>query len=56
MFKNTLANLQEALDRVSTRLTTLEKQFVPIVELTQEEYDALEDEEKDEKVLYIIKT
>ena len=56
MLKNTLSDLQEALNRVSARLTTLEKQFVPIVQLTQEEYDALEDEEKDEKTLYIIKT
>ena len=56
MLKNTLSDLQEALNKVSARLTTLEKQFVPIVELTQEEYDALEDEEKDEKTLYIIKT
>ncbi|MDE6777362.1 MAG: hypothetical protein K2J25_05415 [Oscillospiraceae bacterium] len=56
MLKNTLSDLQEAFNKVSARLTTLEKQFVPIVRLTQEEYDALENEEKDEKTLYIIKT
>ncbi|MDE6776818.1 MAG: hypothetical protein K2J25_02675 [Oscillospiraceae bacterium] len=56
MLKNTLSNLQEALEKVSTRLADLEKQFVPIVELTQEEYDSLESEEKDEKTIYIIKT
>ncbi len=56
MLKNTLSDLQEALNRVSARLATLEKSFVPIVQLTQEEYDALEDEEKDEKTIYIIKT
>ncbi|MDE5738228.1 MAG: hypothetical protein K2H93_07680 [Oscillospiraceae bacterium] len=56
MLKNTLSNLQEALEKVSTRLANLEKQFVPIVELTQEEYDALEDEEKNGKTLYVIKT
>ncbi|MBD5142992.1 MAG: hypothetical protein HDT22_05185 [Ruminococcus sp.] len=56
MLKNKLSNLQEALEKVSTRLADLEKQFVPIVALTQEEYDTLEDEEKDEKILYIIKT
>ena len=55
MLKHTLSNLQEALEKVSTRLADLEKQFVPIVKLTQEEYDSLESEEKDEKTLYIIK-
>ena len=56
MFKNTLCNLQESLDKISARLAILEKSFAPIVQLTQEEYDALEDEEKNGKTLYIIKT
>ncbi|MDE5737099.1 MAG: hypothetical protein K2H93_01900 [Oscillospiraceae bacterium] len=56
MLKNTLFNLQKALDKVSARLAILEKSFAPIVQLTQEEYDALEDGEKDEKTIYIIKT
>ncbi|MDE5737565.1 MAG: hypothetical protein K2H93_04285 [Oscillospiraceae bacterium] len=56
MFKNTLCNLQESLDKISERLAILEKSFAPIVQLTQEEYDALESGEKDEKTLYIIKT
>ncbi|MBD5143284.1 MAG: hypothetical protein HDT22_06705 [Ruminococcus sp.] len=56
MLKNTLSNLQESLDKISARLAILEKSFAPIVQLTQEEYDALADKEKNEKTLYIIKT
>ncbi|MDE5738185.1 MAG: hypothetical protein K2H93_07465 [Oscillospiraceae bacterium] len=56
MFKNTLCNLQKSLDKISARLAILEKSFAPIVQLTQEEYDALEDEEKNGKTLYVIKT
>ncbi|MDE6777632.1 MAG: hypothetical protein K2J25_06780, partial [Oscillospiraceae bacterium] len=56
MFKNTLCNLQKSLDKISARLAILEKSFAPIAQLTQEEYDALEDEEKNEKTLYVIKT
>ncbi|MBD5144101.1 MAG: hypothetical protein HDT22_10935, partial [Ruminococcus sp.] len=56
MLKTTLSNLQESLDKISARLTILEKSFAPIVQLTQEEYDALEDEEKNGKTLYVIKT
>ena len=56
MLKNTLSNLQESLDKISARLAILEKSFAPIVQLTQEEYDALEDEEKNGKTLYVIKT
>ena len=43
---------QENLQKVSTDLVALKQQFVPIVTLTQKEYDALE--EIDEKTLYVI--
>ena len=56
MLKTTLSNLQESLDKISARLAILEKSFAPIVQLTQEEYDTLEDEEKNGKTLYVIKT
>ena len=53
MWKKTVSDLQEALQKNSIELAALKQQFVPIVTLTQEEYDNLE-EEIDENTLYII--
>ena len=52
MTKKTQSDTQTALQKISTELAILQNQFVPIVKLTQEEYDALE--EIDEKTLYVI--
>ncbi|MDE6729621.1 MAG: hypothetical protein K2J71_02450 [Oscillospiraceae bacterium] len=47
-----LSDKQESLQKISTDLAALKQQFVPIVKITQEAYDALE--EIDEKTLYVI--
>ncbi|MDE5885120.1 MAG: hypothetical protein K2H29_08630 [Oscillospiraceae bacterium] len=52
MMKKTRSDTQTALQKISTELAILQNQFVPIVTLTQKEYDALE--EIDEKTLYVI--
>ena len=52
MLRKALSDLQGGFQRVSTELAALKQQFVPIVTLTQEAYDALE--EIDENTLYVI--
>ncbi|MDE5753124.1 MAG: hypothetical protein K2H89_01055 [Oscillospiraceae bacterium] len=52
MTKKIQSDTQTALQKISTELAILQNQFVPIVKLTQEAYDALE--EVDENTLYVI--
>ena len=52
MTKKIQSNTQTALQKISTELAILQNQFVPIVKLTQEAYDTLE--EIDENTLYVI--
>lgn len=53
MMKKTQFDMQTALQKVATELTALQNKFVPVISLTQEEYDTLEN--LDENTLYVLK-